>query len=35
MPTDIGAALTESRLVRKISFTGSTRVRHRCLSACR
>ncbi|MGJ0479593.1 NAD-dependent succinate-semialdehyde dehydrogenase [Pantoea agglomerans] len=26
LPTDIGAALTESRTVRKISFTGSTRI---------
>ncbi|MCZ4060790.1 NAD-dependent succinate-semialdehyde dehydrogenase [Pantoea sp. LMR881] len=26
LPTEIGAALTESRTVRKISFTGSTRV---------
>lgn len=26
LPTEIGAALTESRTVRKISFTGSTRI---------
>ncbi|MEN4520191.1 NAD-dependent succinate-semialdehyde dehydrogenase [Pantoea agglomerans] len=26
LPTEIGAALTESRKVRKISFTGSTRI---------
>ncbi|MDF7785556.1 NAD-dependent succinate-semialdehyde dehydrogenase [Pantoea stewartii] len=34
MPTDIGAALTESRLVRKISFTGSTRVGQLLMKQC-
>lgn len=34
MPTEIGAALTESRLVRKISFTGSTRVGQLLMKQC-
>ncbi|MBO6526959.1 NAD-dependent succinate-semialdehyde dehydrogenase [Erythrobacter sp.] len=33
-PTEVGAALTESTVVRKLSFTGSTEVGRRLLADC-